>query len=216
MKNTVFFDTIPILATKDQVYRRLGFREAKTVVSARQAREIERYMQKAARLVSLKGAASTVAFRKEQDSRIVFSKKILFESRQLAMFLERCEGMLLFAATAGKEIMEAVKRSSKGKDVTEAVVLDAVASETVDAALDWIMGYFNRQLLRENRRLTRNRFSAGYGDFLLENQKKIYDILTLKRLGIAITPECILVPEKSVTAIAGIRGMTDERKKRTA
>jgi cobalamin-dependent methionine synthase I len=67
--------------------------------------------------------------------------------------------------------------------------------------------YFNRTLLRENRRLLKNRYSAGYGDLLLETQKILYGLLQLEKIGIRITETCMLIPEKSVTAITGIREM---------
>jgi len=67
------------------------------------------------------------------------------------------------------------------------------------------MGYFNRTLLRENRQLLKKRYSAGYGDLLLETQKTIHRLLQLDRIGIRITDSCMLIPEKSVTAVTGIR-----------
>jgi len=73
-----------------------------------------------------------------------------------------------------------------------------------DAALDWITDYINMQLRRENRRMLPRRFSAGYADLALENQKKFYEKLEMAKIGVAITPDFLLVPEKSVTAISGI------------
>ncbi len=115
------------------------------------------------------------------------------------------------AATAGPEIVKAISENSTGKDVTAAVVFDAVASEMADSALGWVMNYFNRELARENKQLTLRRFSAGYGDFLLENQKIIYDVLDLGRLGISLSDGYMLIPEKTVTAVAGIRIKEEEK-----
>jgi len=97
-----------------------------------------------------------------------------------------------------------------GSDVTRAVVFDAVASEMTDAGLDWIMRYWNQELRRENKTLTKRRMSAGYGDFLLENQKIFHALLDLNCLGVTITPQYILVPEKSVTGVAGILSVQGE------
>ena len=88
---------------------------------------------------------------------------------------------------------------------TRGVVLDAAASEITDAALDWIAGYFDQILRRERKRLLHARYSAGYGDLLLENQRTMHRLLTLEKIGVTITESCILIPEKSVTAITGIR-----------
>jgi cobalamin-dependent methionine synthase I len=109
-------------------------------------------------------------------------------------------------ATAGSAIMEAIKEKTRQDDLAAAVVYDATASEMVDAGLDWIMDYLNQHLRREGKTLLPRRFSAGYADFNLENQKAIYETLQMKNIGVAITPEFILLPEKSVTAISGIGG----------
>jgi len=100
--------------------------------------------------------------------------------------------------------MEAIQSDIGGRNATRGVVLDATASEVVDAGLDWIMGYFRQSLRREGKTLLNSRFSAGYGDFALENQRLIHRLLQMDRLKVTITESCLLVPEKSVTAVTGI------------
>ena len=112
--------------------------------------------------------------------------------------------VLLLGATAGPEVIEAIRRDTADDNLTRAVVFDAAASEMVDAALDWMVTLFGRELRREGRRLTKRRFSCGYGDLALENQRIFYELLELGRFGVELTERCILVPEKSVTAVAGI------------
>ena len=107
-------------------------------------------------------------------------------------------------ATAGPEIMTAIQEDAAGRNVTRGVVLDATAGETVDAALDWIMAYYNQTLRRQGKRLLSARYSAGYGDLALENQRTMYRLLALEKIGVEIMETCILIPEKSVTAITGI------------
>ena len=77
-----------------------------------------------------------------------------------------------------------------------------------DATLDWIMSYLRSSLRRENRTILPRRYSAGYGDFLLENQRILFRLLQLDRFGVTLTESCLLIPEKSVTAITGILDIT--------
>ena len=107
-------------------------------------------------------------------------------------------------ATAGSAIMEAIVDKTKNDNLSAAVVYDATASEMADAALDWLMAYCNSQLRREGKKLLPRRFSAGYADFKLENQKSIYNLLEMQKIGVAISSNFILRPEKTVTAITGI------------
>ena len=107
-------------------------------------------------------------------------------------------------ATAGSAIIEAIADKTKNDNLSAAVVYDATASEMTDAALDWLMAYFNSQLRREGKKLLPRRFSAGYTDFQLENQKNIHHLLEMQKIGVAISSNFILRPEKTVTAITGI------------
>ena len=127
-----------------------------------------------------------------------------FASEKLSTFLRDSRESVLMGATAGREILGAISEKTKKGDMTAAVVYDATASEMTDATLDWMRDYINSQLRREGTTMLTRRFSAGYADFALENQKDIYEALQLGKIGVTITSGFILRPEKSVTAISGI------------
>ena len=198
------FPSINIPLPMDAVYRRLGYRGGITKVDERKREEIDRYIEYATSLVSLKGGGLRVPLERVDPPLIVLGAGVDIRSAKLAGFLNGCKEALFIGSTAGGAVMDAIRKDTEEGDMTRGVVIDAVASEMTDAALDWIMGFFNRLLARENARLTRGRFSAGYGDFLLENQKMMYDMLKLDRIGVTINENFILIPEKSVTAVVGI------------
>ncbi len=213
MNRLVFFNSINIPAPKERIYGRLGYRKGKTRLLPHQEEEIEHYLEDALNLINLRGVGMRISINEKISSGIVLSTGATFESKRLSAFLKNCREIVLMSATAGSDIIEAIRKDSTGNNLTRAVVFDAVGSEIVDASLDWIMDYYNRELRRENKHLTAMRFSAGYHDFLLENQKIIYDILQLRHIGIKIDENFILRPEKSVTAIAGIEGIKYQNEK---
>ena len=199
-----YFDPIILSTPKDRIYSRLGFAKGITKLDNKQRDEVEGYIEKASEIVELKGVGAILSIKKIEFSKVLLTEDIVFESEALSKFLAGSQEILLMAATSGSAIVEAISQDSAGKNLTKAVVFDAVASEMADSSLSWIVNYFNRELSRKSKQLTSRRFSAGYGDFLLENQKIIYDLLNLKKLGINLTDKYILIPEKSVTAVAGI------------
>ncbi len=199
------FPSIAVPTPLDAIYRRLGYREGTTKIDDRKHEEIERHIDYALSFISLKGAGLRVPLKNVTSHRVVFGTGAEIASENLARFLKGCREALLIGATAGGGVMDAIRSDTEGGDMTRGVVVDAVASEMTDVALDWIVGFFNRLLTRENARLTKGRFSAGYGDFLLESQRMMYDLLELDRIGVQINENCILIPEKSVTAVAGIQ-----------
>jgi len=201
----IFFDPLNITVPVKRVYTRLGYVQNKTKLGSSQRDKIEGFIEQAKSLLSLKGAAIFLSTEKIEAGQISLSKGVCFNSKALAELLAGCPEVLLMAATAGDKIIQAIQEDSSGKNVMRAVVFDAVASETTDSGLDWITNYFNSQLRRKNMRLTQRRFSAGYGDFSLDNQKTIHKILELEKIGVALSPEYLLIPEKTVTAVCGVR-----------
>jgi hypothetical protein len=199
------FPSISVPVPLDAIYRRLGYRRGATRIDDCQEREIKQDIDHALSVISLRGTARRLPLKEVVPPLVVLGTGDEITSEKLARFLKGCTEILLMGATAGDTVMEAIRGDTEGGEMTRGVIVDAVASEMTDAALDWIAGYFNRLLTRENARLTKGRFSAGYGDFALEHQRTMYDLLELDRVGVAINEKCILIPEKSVTAVAGIR-----------
>lgn len=206
MNRLILFDRIILPLPEKAIDRRLGYKKGVTQRNFSESVAARKYMDDALACIRLRGVALRTVIDERSDDKICFSPGKCFESRALADMLKSSSEVLIMAATAGSDIMDAIRRDTEGADVTRGVVLDATASEVVDAALDWIVSYFNQILRRENKAVTKSRFSAGYGDFALRHQLLIHEILQLENIGVSITDSFMLAPEKSVTAVAGIVG----------
>jgi len=206
MESIVFLEKISIDPPREKIYQRLGFKKRTTQIPASQQKKTDYFINEASYLISLKGSLLRLAIVHNDGEKIILAGGLTFASKKLSAFLRDCREAVLMGATAGGAIMEAIKEKTRQDDLAAAVVYDATASEMADAGLDWIMDYLNQQLRRERKTLLPRRFSAGYADFNLENQKAIYDTLQMEKIGVTITPRFILLPEKSVTAISGICG----------
>ncbi len=206
MESATFLKNIVVSPPLAKIYQRLGFRKTTSQISSKTQKETDRIITRAASLISLRGSFLRLAISNNTDGEISLDGDVKLHSQKLSVFLRECKEALLMGATAGNEIMEAIKEKSAQGDLQAAVVYDATASEMADAALDWIMDYINQLIRRERKTLLPRRFSAGYADFDLSNQKIIHQLLALENIGVQITNECILLPEKSVTALTGICG----------
>jgi hypothetical protein len=204
MQEPVFFENIRIEIPVGDILRRLGFRRRLTRLPPDQQRLVEGHVREADGLIALKGVSLTLGIVAHDGRRVGLEGGVGFESASLAGLLRDCPQALLMGATAGGGIMEAIAAASRAGEMTRAVVFDAVASEMTDDALGWVMAYHAGSLRRRGGRLTARRYSAGYGDFALENQRTFHRLLRLDRIGVALTEACILTPEKSVTAICGV------------
>lgn len=188
----------------EKVYSRLGFRPGKTKISDKQREQCDSYIAESLDFISLKAAAIKLKVKMKGPMSVDFENGISFTSSLLRQAVGESNEVFFWAATAGKDIIKEIKRTQK-KNLTRSIVFDAVASEITDKVFDWLKSYFDRELLRQKKVAREKRISCGYGDFLLENQKKIFNLLELNKIQIKLTDNYILIPEKSVTAVCAIK-----------
>ena len=123
------------------------------------------------------------------ENGIVYISDIEIESKYLADLVSGMEKCTVMAATIGIEAEKFISFQSK-ISALGGLIADAIASAEAEGYCDEIAGAQSR------------RYSPGYGDFGLDNQKKILKLLNAeKNLGIYLTPENIMKPRKSITAI---------------
>ena len=199
------FDTITLEMPIEHIYSRLGYARGKTKITKAQEEALSRFILEAQEFLELQGSAARLMVIAKDAEKVMLENNIVFKSISLAQLLKDCDEVFFLGATAGMKIHEFIRDNSTEGDMTRAVVFDAVASECVDKALDWMMEYFYSELRRENKAFTRFRFSAGYGDFALDNQRIFYDTLQLARFGVRLTATSMFVPEKTVTALVGVK-----------
>ena len=125
--------------------------------------------------------------------------------------LAGCEKAAVICATLGADI-DKMLRISQISDMPRAVVLDSFASTAVEQVcreVDKILAEKNPEYYFTFR------FSPGYGDYPIELQRSILDMLDAPRkIGLSLNESYLLIPSKSVTAIAGMSKKPIERKKR--
>ncbi|GAE90388.1 vitamin B12 dependent-methionine synthase activation domain-containing protein [Acetivibrio straminisolvens] len=202
-----FFEHIPAVPDNGMILTRLGYRKTTTVLDDDYRKSLMENINKGLMLCNTKGVFGTFKIAKRDEESVELDNGVVLKSRSLSKLLSSSMDVVLMASTVGKEIVDRIVDEVNNKDAAFGVILDAVASETADAALDWMVDFINKMIRREGKKLTKMRYSPGYGDLPLSNQKLIFDVLNLERLGISITERFMLVPEKSVIAIAGVEGV---------
>ena len=128
---------------------------------------------------------------------------VVIESRSLARNLAGCTQCVLFAATAGPFCDMLVKRASVTSSAY-ASCCQAAGAAAIEAYCDLINDKIKDEYEAKGL-FARLRFSPGYGDLPLENQKDWFRLLDITRnTGIELTGSLLMVPTKSVTAIIGL------------
>lgn len=135
----------------------------------------------------------------------------IIKGKDIANHLDGCDKAVLMCATLGSEVDRLI-RITEISDMAKAVVLDSFASvavEQVCCKVDEMLAqkypdsYFTF------------RFSPGYGDYPIEMQGYFLRALDAQRkIGLTANSNSLLIPSKSVTAVAGASKSPVEKKKR--
>ena len=202
-----FINNIPLPVPERKIYSRLGYNRHLTKMSEGQLEKVESAIVQGVSLCHLRGVWARFQITKWTAERVEFGDGNVFESSKLAVLLKECESLALFAVTAGAEIVEKASELAAQGDGVGALAYDAAGSEMVDAAAEWMQQYLNQQFKRNREILTKRRFSPGYGDLGLKNQAILFKLLDIEKLGVKLTEDFLMTPEKTVTAIAGIKNI---------
>lgn len=204
MEKLNFIERIPVLLPEKEILARLKYNIHKTEMDDATRGRILTVMNRGFAVCKPRGVWLRMAIEDIRDGTVLLEGGYSLSSRSVAQLLEGCSAAALMGVTAGAAIGELASAAVGSGDGASALIYDAAGSETAEAAIEWLNTYIAQQVRRRGENLTRMRFSAGYGDFMLENQKIFFELLSLDRLGVSITDRYIFVPEKTVTAIAGI------------
>lgn len=122
-----------------------------------------------------------------------------FRSRDLAAHVKGCQEVLLLGATLGSRVDAAIRRLALGS-VAEGAAAQAVAAALIESYCDEVQAQFDTGGLAQ-----RPRFSPGYGDWDLAEQRLLFPVLNCaKMIGLTLTDGCMMAPSKSVTAVIGL------------
>lgn len=195
------FPYLPFVPDKRTVMRRLGSQKASFPEML--DKDIDKYLKQAETTFTARGKAAVYPLSRADDAHIAI-EGIRIESPMLTRLLEKSSAVYLMAASIPQRDVDRIGQAMRDGEGLKAIVFDAYASEFVDGTLDVIIARKNEALRRTGQKLTKRRFSPGYGDLDLRYQKAFFDLLAMQTLDVTINENYLLSPEKSVIAIAGV------------
>ena len=133
---------------------------------------------------------------------VLLDNGTVFHSKALARYVGEATELFLFGATLGSRVDSALRRMALSS-VAEAGAGQAVAAALIETYCDDCCEKLQKQL-PEGKHL-KWRFSPGYGDWSLEEQKILFPVLDCAHtIGLTLTESCMMAPVKSVTAVMAV------------
>jgi hypothetical protein len=127
-----------------------------------------------------------------------------FKSPKLARALVRAEAVCCFVATVGPALEMEVQRQMQQRRYADAYVLDAMGSMSAENIVEQFYRRTARSLAENGRGVTL-RFSPGYCDWPLDQQRPLFALFSdHPPLKVRLSGSCLMSPSKSVSGLFGI------------
>jgi hypothetical protein len=134
---------------------------------------------------------------------------IIFKSQVIANLLEHCQQVAIFLVTIGEYLEETTSQLIKDGLILQATVLDAIGSGAVETVAGFVQDKI-KEIAEAQGLVTGQRFSPGYCDWNIGQQRMLFYALTGNTLGVRLTGECLMIPQKSISGIIGIGPSNDD------
>ena len=164
---------------------------------------IDEYIENAYHLIEPSYSCVIKDIKLVQGSRVVIEGSIVFQSQVIARLLEQCHKVAVFLVTIGKHLEETAYWLAEDRLVLQSAVLDAIGSVAAESIASFVQGRI-REIARAQGLCISQRFSPGYCDWDIGQQKIVFRAVDGDAVGIRLTKRCLMIPQKSISGIIGI------------
>ncbi|MGI6174696.1 MAG: hypothetical protein ACOYJC_00765 [Christensenellales bacterium] len=148
------------------------------------------------------GAYLSMPITRHTPNTLTLRSGSVIESALLARQLAGCDEIVFIGVTV--QGADALLQKWIKDSMAQTAELSGLFSNMVHEGITYIMGMLHGEALKNGRRMLKRHLSPGIDDFKLDEQKVIYDLLDLQKLDMHITPDHLLLPEKSAITVSGI------------
>jgi hypothetical protein len=192
-----------------RVYSRMGFKPGRAEIPATMKPLVDEVVTLGRSLLQPRAVWDFQPLEVHPPNRLIVNGAFTIESEKVFRWMSGSVGLALAAVTLGPALDEKVAELSTSNDLTRAFLLNAYGAEAAEA----LMSRLNRVIsdwAKEKNQETTKRYSPGYGDWHISAQKELLKHLEAEKIGIQLTEQFMMIPEKSVSAIIGIKPIKGE------
>ena len=138
-----------------------------------------------------------------EGTSVVLEDGVIFEGGVVARLLEKADKVAVFVLTIGNYLEDTAARLAQDGLILQSAVLDAIGSDATERLADSVESQISEVAHNQGLTISR-RFSPGYCDWDVSQQKAVFQTMKEDYAGIHLTDGCLMLPRKSISGIIGI------------
>ncbi|HID40509.1 MAG TPA: hypothetical protein EYP36_13510 [Calditrichaeota bacterium] len=166
---------------------------------------IRRLLRQTAKKAEIRGGYNVLPVKQadHKTKSLILDKTVLDTKGIIFAQLRKADYLFVFAVTAGQRLSRWADEFVQKGDPFTAYLADAIASETVERAADWLEDFIGEKMAELGLNIT-NRYSPGYCGWDVSEQKKLFSLLQKNCCNITLTESSLMLPVKSVSGVIGV------------
>jgi len=182
---------------------RLGYFQNKTKIDEKTTCSIKENLSLAQKLIKPKSAAVSEEI-KVSENTTFFESGYKIKSSHIAELLKNCFKAYGVSATISGALEKKRDECLRKKEIFNALILDAAGSVAAEETIAFVNTQIKVYEEKNGNTLT-IRYSPGYGDWTLDANKQFLNWIGAEQIGITLNEFYHMRPEKSVSALIGVK-----------
>lgn len=191
---------IDVRFTKESLLKRIGVSKKQRQISNRLEAEMEKATETICAAADPEAIFKVVPVNRSNGS-VHLDDGPPLQSKRVAYVLKPCDKAVAFLVTLGEKVDRLIQKETEARP-HYGYVLDAAASVAADAVAEEVQDYIEKKLSDE--KATTFRYSPGYCDWPLEEQKTLFQVLPNEKIGVKLDRNALMSPRKSISGLFGI------------
>lgn len=192
-------NSIPVSISHNDLIENIKNNKQQTV-SKRIRNETENAAKEVKQLIKAEAVYKEMTITYKNGS-VTLDDNLTIRSKKLTDLLSSCDKAVVFLVTIGSEVEQMIDQMMKNQP-HYGYLIDTAASLAAEAAAEYVNDSIIQSLVNDER--TTLRYSPGYCDWPISEQRKLFRILSNKEVDIQLSDHFFMSPRKSISGIIGI------------
>lgn len=138
----------------------------------------------------------------ERDS-VHFKCGNTFSGPHIAKILTGSKSAILYIYTLGSRVDQIIAEESQSRDILASIIMDIITTSLLGILGGFVAEKIKKEGIKHKNWGSTCAYSPGQYKWTIEEQKKIFELVDGKRIGVELNESYLMVPFKSVSGVYG-------------
>jgi hypothetical protein len=140
---------------------------------------------------------------KVDGDQVHFKSGDLFNGPHISKILTGSKTAILYIITLGNQVDRFINEESRSGDTLATIIMDAITTSLLEVLGDFVGEKIKKEGIEEQNWSSTCTYSPGQYKWTIKEQKKIFNMVDGKRIGVELNQSYLMIPFKSVSGVYG-------------